>query len=201
MAVGLSGSMKSTKTITIGIMSALVLWGIWLAVGATGMFIQEDMMDTRKSAIVVAFVALFLGLWAIVLFGSKSKWKRGDAAGDPAVVGEATSGTATSSSTATQASSSSSGATLPWSRSGLTTVGLLLAGVILWGSAILSWQSSQLSLTTVLGWLAALCVTGSSTAGIIALSGKRRQRGKLLGFLGLLGFAAAFVLFLMRMTP
>lgn len=187
--------MKSTKPITIGIMLALVLWGIYLAVGATGMFIQEDMMDVRKSGIVVACVAMFLGLWAIVLFGLKAKKQRAIQAGS-ASLEESTSYPEPLATSSKVVRSSPR-----WSIPGLVTGALLLTGALLWGVGIATWQTVSLSVTTWLGWLAALCVVAAATSGIIALSAKLPLRGKWLGLLGLAGFAAAFIVFLARMTP
>lgn len=165
----------TAKRFVFGVMMALTVWGIYLAVGATGMFIQDSMVDGRKSLIVVVFVALFLGLWAIVLYGLKSKSQAGETL------------------------SQSSGA--PWSRSGLTTAGTLLLGSGFWLASAFSFSVEYLTATTVLGWLAALSFTVSASFGMVALSSKQRLKGKWLGALGLLGFLVAFVVFVARMTP
>ena len=163
----------------MGIMLALAAWGIYLAIGATGMFIQEDMMDARKSGIVISCVALFLGLWSIVLF---SKRKPADQSSLSTVEAPVRSRPALS-------------------KAGMTTLGLLVTGVVAWLIAVAMWNQKALTATTTLGWLAALCFTGSATAGIIALSAKTAARGKWFGLLGLIGFATAFIAFVVRMTP
>ncbi|MCA9199156.1 MAG: hypothetical protein KDA87_16530 [Planctomycetales bacterium] len=46
------------------ILGGLLLWGIILAVGSTGAFIQEaELFDVRKSVIVLVFSAAFVGFW------------------------------------------------------------------------------------------------------------------------------------------
>lgn len=161
----------TAKRMTLGIMLALTVWGIYLAIGATGMFVQESMMDPRKSVIVVICVALFLGLWAIVLNSQKATVPHEHVNGPP------------------------------WSKSGLATIGCAVTGSLLWVAAVMSWKSASLSTTTVLGWLAALFIMGSATSGIIALSSIYVRRGKWLGMLGLVGFLAALIVFVARMTP
>lgn len=165
----------TAKRFVFGVMMALTAWGIYLAVGATGMFIQDSMVDGRKSLIVIFFVALFLGLWAIVLYGLKAK---------SPMVAELSQSVGT-----------------PWSRAGLTTAGTLLLGIGLWLASAASFRAEQLAATTVLGWLAALSFTVSASFGMVSLSSRRRLRGKWLGALGLLGFLVAFIVFVARMTP
>lgn len=180
---------KTTKQMTFGIMLALVLWGVYLAIGATGMFVQDSMMDPRKSAIVVVCVTLFLGLWATVLFGVNRR--------------RATSLPQQEQVTSTAASENEQGSktVISWSWPGLTTATLGLVGALLWYIAILFWQNNSLEGTTILGWLAALCILGSATFGMIALSDRIRRRGKWLGLLGLLGFAGSLITFVARMSP
>lgn len=174
-----------TKQLTFGIMLALILWGIALAIGSTGVFIQDSMLDLRKSLIVLVCVALFLGLWSIVLLGRKPTRREELAAAD----------SSDKSNVVANASS------LPWSRPGLTTFALGVSGTVLWAVAIATWKSVSTDGTTILGWLAALCILGSATSGIISLSQPVKRRGKWLGLLGLVGFAAAFIAFLARMSP
>lgn len=174
-----------TKRLTFGIMLALIVWGVALAVGSTGIFIQESMFDLRKSLIVVVCIGLFLGLWAIVLFGRKS-----DGSHNP--------DTLTSSQ---KSSVEIPTGTYPWSRPGLVSLALAVAGAVLWGIAIVSWQSLSMAGTTVLGWLAAVSLLGSATSGVISLSQPVKRRGKWIGLLGLLGFVAAFIAFVARMSP
>ena len=175
------------KWMTYGIMLALIAWGVYLAIGATGMFVQKDMMDVRKSGIVIACVALFLGLWAIVLFGTKNKANA--------------SQTMESQTGESQTGSSAVSPARSWSRPGIASLGFAILGSALWGIAIASWQQVSLGATTVLGWIAAFCVLAAATSGMIALSSKQAKRGKWFGALGLIGFLGAFVVFVARMTP
>ena len=172
------------KLMTSGIMLALIVWGIYLAIGATGMFVQEDMMDARKSGIVILCVGMFLGLWGLVLLGVKRK---NESAADPGEIVDAP----------TKASSSKPN----WSRAGIATFALLSVGAITWCAAVLTWQRISLGGTTVLGWLAALCIMGSATAAIITLSQRSKLRGKWLALFGLVGFAASLFVFVVRMSP
>ena len=171
-----------TRQITRIIIGALVVWGIVQAIGSTGMLVDRAMFDPWKSLIVICCVALFLGLWSVVLLSRK---KQTDA---EALTAE---GKGVVRSTPLSA----------WSRPGLATIGCGIAGAILWLSAIVSWNAVGTGTTTVLGWLAAVCIMGSATSGMIALSDPLKRRGKWLGLLGLLGFAASLVSFIARMTP
>jgi nitrate reductase NapE component len=45
----------------------IALWGIYLAVGATGAFTDVGLFDARRSVIVLACSAMFLGLWLVFL--------------------------------------------------------------------------------------------------------------------------------------
>jgi hypothetical protein len=58
---------RSTRRPLVLLAVALGLWGLYLAVGATGVFVQRSLFDPRKSAIVVACVGAFLALWGFVL--------------------------------------------------------------------------------------------------------------------------------------
>jgi hypothetical protein len=170
---------NTTKWMTFGIMLALVLWGIYLAVGATGFFVQASMTDTRKSLVVLVCMAMFLGLWIIVLRRTKP---RSD---------DSTAEVAASPATPPQS----------WSTSGIAAVVMLVIGGLLWLAAISSWNDKALSTTTILGWLAALNMTGSATAGMVALSDRRHRKGKWLGLAGLIGLAGSLIGFIARMTP
>ena len=156
-------------------MLALVAWGIYLGIGATGMFVQDSMLDPRKSIIVVVCVVMFLGLWGLVLFGAGNK-----SAGQ---------------------TSSASPTRRPVSKAGLGTAACLLIGAGFWGASVVSWNAQALSATTILGWLAALSFMGAATFGMIALSSKTAAKGKWLGFAGLVGFLVSLIVFVARMTP
>ena len=51
------------RRIQAGIVVALAVWGIYLAVGATGVFTDVGLFDLRRSMVVLACSALFLGFW------------------------------------------------------------------------------------------------------------------------------------------
>jgi hypothetical protein len=48
-------------------MIALALWGVYLAVGATGVFVDAGLLDLRKSLIVLGCSAAFLVFWLVPL--------------------------------------------------------------------------------------------------------------------------------------
>ncbi len=54
------------RRIQAGIVVALAVWGIYLAVGATGVFTDVGLFDLRRSMVVLACSALFLGFWMII---------------------------------------------------------------------------------------------------------------------------------------
>ncbi len=187
---------STSQRMTVGIALALVAWGVYLAVGSTGMFVQDSMMDPRKSAIVIVCMAMFLGLWWIVLKSRLAATSSNTlapaapeepAAGEPAV--------------AAPASATDASAKPAWSKPGLSSIGLGAAGGIFWALAIATWNAIPAWQTTTLGWLAAVGMMGSATAGIVALSDPRRRPGKWLGVLGLLVFLVALIGFVARMTP
>ena len=169
----------TTKRMTLGIMLALVAWGIYLSIGATGIFLQESLMDARKSVIVAVCVALFLGLWGMALLGSRVTANRDRSSNDGPPTTEARI----------------------WSKPGIATLACGVAGIACWAAAIVTWNSVSPAATTILGWLAAVLVMGAAISGIIALSDRRRSRGKWFGFLGLIGFAGALIGFVARMSP
>ena len=167
-----------TRQLTWIIIGGLIVWGVVHAIGSTGMFVDDAMLNPWKSLIVACCVALFLGLWSIVLLSRSNK---GAASSDAAAV---------RSIPATALS-----------RAGLATIWSGIAGIILWLVAIVTWKSVGTGVTTVLGWLAALGILGSATSGMIALSDPLKRPGKWLGVLGLLGFVLSLISFIARMTP
>lgn len=182
---------STSQRMTIGIALALVAWGVYLAVGSTGMFIQDSMMDPRKSVIVIVCMAMFLGMWWIVL-KSRPINTRLDAH-----VAESTEQPSDH-----QQSAPPKEIVVPaWSKPGLSSLGLGAAGAVFWGIAIATWNAIPAWQTTTLGWLAAVGMMGSATAGIVALSEPRRRSGKWLGVLGLFLFLIALIGFVARMTP
>lgn len=169
--------LSASQRMVLVIMLSLVIWGIYLAIGATGVFVESSLLDARKSGIVIFFVALFLGLWGVVLKGG-SQTKR-------EIAGLGTSPASRSR---------------PWNVAGLMTVGLTCLGIVCWVGAVFSWESADLRTTTLLGWAAALLLLGSVTAGIVALSDRTRKRGKWLGFVGLIACLFAVITFIGRMA-
>lgn len=168
---------------TIGILIGLIVWGIYLAIGATGIFVQQTLLDPRKSGIVLFFVGLFLALWFVVLKGRQAKTLLNEAALREDVSGDA----------------------LPvkrgWSLTGVTSLVLVLTGMCLWAIAVVTWKVASPYTTTVLGWASAILMCVSASVGMVALAARGRRRGKWLGLLGLSLCAGAFVVFLARMTP
>ena len=175
----MSSSPITNRRLISGIMLALVVWGIYLAIGATGVFVQPSLMDPRKSVLVVVCVGLYLGLWSLVLWHnrrSKVLSPSMEAAHDPA---------------ATQP---------PWSVPGWASVGLSALGLGVWALAAFSWQTAPASTTTILGWLAAGLMMGAATAGMVSLSDRVPRRGNWLGYWGLLALLCSLVVFVVRMT-
>ena len=173
--------MTTNKRITAAIMLALVIWGIYLAVGSTGYFTDASLMDSRKSVIVATCMTSFLAMWVFVL---RAVEKRKSNLQGPSKAGitEPALGRA-------------------WSRAGLVTLGIGGLGLLLWGIAVTTFGNVGLVVTTVMGWLAAVSMVGAATSGMIALSNPRAARGKWLGFMGLLLCAMSFIGFVVRMTP
>lgn len=177
--------MSTNKRLIAAIMAALVIWGVYLAIGSTGYFIESSLMDARKSFIVATCMTSFLAMWVFVLHAvDKRKTMQS------ATLANAESGAVEVSST-----------TPVWSKPGLATLLIGGVGLLFWIAAILCWKPSALLLTTVLGWLAAVSMVAAATSGMIALSNPRALRGKWFGFLGLLLCAGSLIGFVVRMSP
>lgn len=189
-------STVSNKQITTGIILSLVGWGVYLAIGATGYFVQPSMTNPLKSLIVLGFVALFLGLWTIVLRSRKAKPEH--VATIPAS-GSADSGEPKVGDS--EAASLQNSAKRNWNRAALASIATSVLGFALWGVAIASWKSVSLQTTTVLAWLAALSIMVAASFGMIALSDRSARRGKWLGLLGMFAFVFGLISFVSRMTP
>ncbi len=58
---------SQSRRITAVLIGALLVWGIYLAIGATGLFTDEGLFDLRRSVIVLVCSAAFLGSWLIIL--------------------------------------------------------------------------------------------------------------------------------------
>jgi len=173
---------STAQRMTVGIMLSLVLWGIYLAIGATGVFVQSSMMDVRKSGIVMFCVALFLGLWGLVIRGALRNRPRFTESGRMEIA-------------------AAKPIAQSWNASGVISFTLAGLGIACWAVAIVTWKSVAPSTTTILGWFSALLVMGSTTAGIVALSDQSIRRGKWLGMIGLVTCIASLIAFVARMTP
>ena len=171
----------TNQRIVTGLMLALVVWGVCLAIGATGYFIQSSLTDVRKSLIVAACMAGFLGLWIYVL---RSVEKRN-----------------ASGATDSEAASAGPTADRAWSKPGITSLVMQLLAAGLWMVAVTNYGKVSPVATTILGWSVAGLVMGAATSGMIALSNPGRLKGKWLGFCGLIQFPVALVVFVLRMTP
>lgn len=177
----MSSSPMTNRRLIPGIMLALFVWGIYLAIGATGVFVQRSLLDTRKSVIVIVCVSLFLGLWSLALWHNRRRQSK--------VL-----------SPSTGAANEVTAAQPPWSMPGLASVGFSALGLGLWAQAVFSWQTVSASTTTILGWLAAGLLMGAVTAGMVSLSDRVPRRGKWLGYWGLLCFLCSLIVFVVRMT-
>ena len=58
---------RQARRILAGLTVALAGWGIYLAIGATGAFLDTRLWDPRKSLIVIACSAAFLIFWWTIL--------------------------------------------------------------------------------------------------------------------------------------
>jgi hypothetical protein len=58
---------SGSRRLVAGLVLALAAWGIYLAVGATGMFTDAGLFDTRRSLIVLGCSATFLAAWLLFL--------------------------------------------------------------------------------------------------------------------------------------
>lgn len=185
------------KRIVAGLILALTIWGVYLAIGSTGYFVESSLTDPRKSLIVLACMGSFLGLWYFVLRSVRGRSNRiGTAAA-------ADSGDSISSSTNSNPLSDAdpgSGSS-PWSKPGLTSFVMGVVAIAMWLVAVVTFGRISLVATTVLGWLVVVLVIGGVTSGMIALANPRPLRGKWLGVCGLLQGIVAFVVFVIRMTP
>lgn len=164
---------STTSRMIVGIMIALGIWGIYLAIGATGYFIDDALFDPMRSGFVVFFVVIFLGGWLGVLRAIESR-----------------------SRAAVEAPQS---ARRPWNWPSLVSLALSSLGLALWGVGIATWKTISPQGTTLLGWGAAILLIAGVTAGMVALSDRKRRRGKWLGLLPMIACGVSFIVFFARM--
>ena len=157
-----------SQRLLAGLLIVLAAWGIYLAIGATGIFTDVGLFDARRSAIVLACSAAFLGFWLGIL-------RRPSATGR----------------------SDSADAGPPRNRASLASVGVIAAAYLLWVAAWVAWsRGNPANLTFVVGWLSTAGFAIAAILALIGLSDPARERGKLWGLLTLallLLAAGAFV--------
>ena len=165
-----SSDNKSPRRMIAGLIAALAAWGIYLAVGATGMFTDVGLFDARRSAIVLACSALFLGSWVIVLSVRSKSADETDAA-----IG------------ASWASIVSLGATL------VSYLMWAIAHAVWQGGQGEAW-------TKALGWTCVALFGISAILALIGLSDPKPRRGKLLGLATMLLLLLVVVLFVWQVN-
>ncbi len=158
-----------------GLLAGLTLWGLYLAIGATGLFSRGRIAtDPRRSLIVFACSAIFLGSWYYIL-----KRRRATAGVDR--------------ETLAQAESQS------WNHASLASAATAVIGYLLWGTAWLMWaQPASKYLTAPLGYLSALAFGAATIMALVGLSHPRRRKGQLVGVLTIMLLAAAVVAFVIQ---
>lgn len=174
--------MNTNKRMTAAIMLALVIWGVYLAIGSTGYFLESSLWDARKSLIVVVCMTSFLALWVFVLRAVEKRKLALQTPPSPDSTSKLPNGR-------------------PWSKAGLATLAIGGLGAVVWAVSIASFKQVGLATTTCLGWFAAASMVGAATAGMVALSNPRALRGKWLGFTGLVLCGVSLIGFVVRMTP
>lgn len=158
-----------------GLLAGLTLWGLYLAIGATGLFSRGQIAtDPRRSLIVFACSAIFLGSWYYIL-----KRRRATTGEDR----EALALTETQS----------------WNHASLASAAAAVIGYLLWGTAWLMWaQPASKYLTAPLGYLSALAFGAATIMALVGLSHPRRRKGQLVGALTLILLATAVVAFVIQ---
>ena len=155
-----------------GLIAALITWCVFLAVGASSAFGRGSLVfDMRRSGIVLACSALFLGGWFYVLLRRPGR----------PTAGEIPTGA--------------------WNQASLLSVVLALAGYSFWGSAWLAKASAQtLHLMAPLGYLSAAALGAATISAMVGLSNPRRRRGHLLGLATLGLLLLAVLLFIVQVA-
>jgi hypothetical protein len=138
-----------------GLIVALALWGIYLAIGATGIFTDVGLFDARRSAIVLACSAAFLGLWMIVL---SRRRRRSTAPADRSARNRA---------------------------SMASLLAILCGYALWGGAWAAWLNDNPFNLTYVLGWIAVGLFALSAILAIVGLSDPLREEGQLLGLVTL----------------
>ena len=132
-------------------MLALCIWGAYLAAGA---YLLN--MDARKAYIVLACVAAFLGLWAIVIVGLARK--------------KALASPSSPSETAVVTGDST------WNTACVGSTAVAIGGWLV--SAIVSTGTFVSTHGATLAFILLACLFCSSVLGVIGLSNPRHSRGK-----------------------
>lgn len=159
-----------------GLLAGLTLWGLYLAIGATGLFSRGRIVtDPRRSLIVLACSALFLGSWYYILRRRRKQETR----------------------ETTDQETAANGPT--WNQASLVSTAVAVMGYLLWGTAWLMWaEPSSQHQTAPLGYLSALAFGVAAVMAMIGLSDPRRRRGQLAGALTLILLLAAAVAFVLQ---
>ncbi|MDG2380616.1 MAG: hypothetical protein P8N76_03000 [Pirellulaceae bacterium] len=161
---------KSPRRIIVGLIIALAAWGIYLAIGATGQWTDVGLFDARRSAIVLACSALFLGTWVVVLV---LRSKSGNAS--------------VSNPGPSWASILSLGGTLA------SYVMWAVAHAVWQGGQGERW-------TKLLGWSCVVFFGSSAILALIGLSDPKPRRGKMLGLASMLLLLLSVVLFVWQVN-
>ncbi len=146
--------------------TALAVWGIWLAVGATGWFGDRGLFDLRRTAIVLSCSLAFLTFWFTALYVRA----RSVQAASEKVSGE------------TSCAGNWQTASRPTSRAAVASVA---GGVLMLLVGVAARTARSPELRTAAGWTALLLFLAAGVAALVALSDPRRPRLQLLGLLTL----------------
>ncbi len=141
-----------------GLLAVLAAWGVYLAIGATGVFTDAGLFDARRSLIVLACSASFLGFWSWILVRSRRN------------------------SAAPLETSLAAPLNLP----SVMSTCCIAAAYALWTAAWVAWaRGNPANLTFVLGWISVALFATAAVMALIGLSDPRRDRAKLWGLLTL----------------
>ena len=159
---------RQARRLVAGLVIALALWGIYLAIGATGIFIDAGLLDLRKSWIVLGCSAAFLAFWLGIL---RLRARRTDLPRDDRLWN--------------------------WP-SGLSLAGALLGMLLWLAAGASRQPGGSVGPSYTLGSLAAGLLAISAILALVGASDPRPRRGKLLALLTLLLLGTAVMVFLGR---